>query len=388
MRVCLIYDCLFPYTIGGAERWYRSLGERLAAGGHQVTYLTLRQWEPSDDPDIPGVDVHAVGPRMQLYSPSGRRRIMPPLIFGAGVLWHLLRNPRRYDVVHTASFPYFSLLAAAVVRTFARYRLVVDWHEVWTRAYWQEYLGAVGGSVGWAVQHVCARIPHRAFCFSALHAARLEAEGRRGETTTLTGEYQGPCGRRDIHEADPVVVFAGRHIPEKRASAIPPAIAEVRRRLPELRASIMGDGPERAGVLRAVIECGLGEVVDVPGFVATEAVQESLSRALCLLLPSRREGYGLVVIEAAAHGTPSIVVADPDNAAVELVTDGENGFVARSASPRDLASAIVRVYEAGPELRRSTAEWFVANAPRLSLEGSLQIALDAYGASVRGRVRA
>ncbi len=44
MRVCVVYDCLFPYTIGGAERWYRNLAEHLAAQGHEVTYLTLRQW--------------------------------------------------------------------------------------------------------------------------------------------------------------------------------------------------------------------------------------------------------------------------------------------------------------------------------------------------------
>ena len=45
MRICIVYDCLFPYTVGGAERWYRNLAERLAAEGHEVTYLTLRQWE-------------------------------------------------------------------------------------------------------------------------------------------------------------------------------------------------------------------------------------------------------------------------------------------------------------------------------------------------------
>ena len=55
---------------------------------------------------------------------------------------------------------------------------------------------------------------------------------------------------------------------------------------------------------------------------------------MCLVLPSRREGYGLVVIEAAAHGTPSVVVADPDNAAVELVTEGVNGFIARVSLAR------------------------------------------------------
>jgi glycosyltransferase involved in cell wall biosynthesis len=116
MRICLVYDCFFPYTVGGAERWYRNLAERLAADGHDVTYLTLRQWERGARAEVPGVRVLSVGPRMNLYAPGGRRRILPPLVFGAGVLWHLARRGRDYDVVHTASFPYFSLLAAGALR--------------------------------------------------------------------------------------------------------------------------------------------------------------------------------------------------------------------------------------------------------------------------------
>src|SRR5437588_12622967 len=158
MRVCVIYDCLFPHTVGGAERWYANLAERLARDGHEVTYLTLRQWQRGERPRIDErVRVVAAGPRMSLYT-GGRRRILPPLVFGLGVLWHLLRHGRSYDVVHTASFPYFSLLAAGLVRRLARYALVVDWHEVWSRSYWREYLGAAGGAVGYAVQLACARL--------------------------------------------------------------------------------------------------------------------------------------------------------------------------------------------------------------------------------------
>ena len=113
----------------------------------------------------------AVGPRMDLYTTSGRRRILPPLTFGLGVLWHLLRHGRRYDVVHTCSFPYFSLLAAALPRPLGRLALVVDWFEVWSRSYWRDYLGGVGGRVGALVQRLCARSRQRAFCFSELHAA-------------------------------------------------------------------------------------------------------------------------------------------------------------------------------------------------------------------------
>ncbi len=380
MRVCLVYDCLFPHTVGGAERWYRNLAERLVAGGHEVTYLTLRQWPRGADPGVAGVRVVAVGPRMGLYS-GPRRRIAPPLVFGAGVLWHLLRHGRGYDAVHTASFPYFSLLAAGLLRRAGRYRLVVDWHELWSREYWREYLGPIGGRVGWAVQRLGVRLRQRAFCFARLTARRLEEAGVGGPVTVLEGEYAGALESAAPRPAELIAVFAGRHIPEKRAPAVVPAVALARARLPGLRAAILGDGPQRDEVLELIARHGLEAEIDAPGFVAPAELEDRLGRALCMILPSRREGYGMVVIEAAAAGTPSIVVAAPDNAAVELVEEGVNGTVATDASPQALADAIVRVHEAGDELRRSTAAWFDANAQRLSLGRSLDQVVAAYGAA-------
>jgi glycosyltransferase involved in cell wall biosynthesis len=380
MRICLVYDCLYPYTIGGAERWYRSLGERLAAEGHDVTMLTLRQWDRGERPDVEGVQVVAVGPRMELYV-RGRRRILPPLVFGAGVLWHLLRHGGRYDVVHTASFPYFSLLAAGAARSVRRFGLVVDWFELWSREYWREYLGRAGGAAGWWVQRACIRVRQHAFAFSRLHARRLQAEGLRGQATVLAGLYDGRVQPAAPAAAEPVAVFAGRHIPEKRVPALVPAIARARERAPELSCDVYGDGPEREAVERAVREHGLDGVVRVHGFVEGPVVDEALRRALCLALPSRREGYGLVVIEASARGTPSVVVADPDNAATELVEEGENGVVAASAAPEDLAAAILRVHEAGPALRQATAAWYARNARRLSLDSSLEAVLRYYASA-------
>ncbi len=379
MRICLVYDCLYPHTVGGAERWYRNLAERLAADGHEVTYLTLRQWERHKPPHLPGVRVVAVGPRMGLYTGSGRRRVLPPLVFGIGVLAHLLARGRSYQVVHTASFPYFSLLAAAVVGVFARFRLIVDWHEVWSRDYWIEYLGAVGGRVGNAVQTLCVRIPQRAFCFSRKYAERLRALGIRGQVQVLEGEFAGSLEPRKPESEQPLVIFAGRHIPEKRVPAIIPAMAEVRRRLPAARCVIFGDGPERPYVQDLVGRMQLRDVVAVPGFVDAAEVEAAWADAGCMVLPSRREGYGLVVVEAAQAGVPSVVVAGPDNAATELVEEGVNGFVAASDAPDELGEAIVRCLEGGLDLRRSTADWYRRNAVRLSLTSSLERVARAYG---------
>ncbi len=378
MRVCLLYDCLFPHTVGGAERWYRNLAERLAAGGHEVTYLTLRQWPRGQAPEVEGVRVVAVGPEMALYTSSGRRRIAPPLRFGLGVMIHLLRHRRDYDVVHTASFPYFSLLAAGLCRRPCGFSLTVDWHEVWSRSYWSEYLGPIGGAVGYAVQLLCARLRQRAFCFSRLHAGRLQAEGLRGSVTVLEGEYAGSLEPPAVLAAKPIVVFAGRMIPEKQASLGVRGVALACGRDPELEGVFFGDGPDRGAVLAQIEASGIPDRIGAPGFVESERVDLALREAMCMLLPSRREGYGMVVVEASARGTPSIVIAGEDNAATELVADGVNGVLIAEPDAEAIAAAIERVKSAGMAMRLSTAQWFTENASRLSLESSLSRVLEAY----------
>ena len=379
MRVCVVYDCLFPYTVGGAERWYRNLAEHLSADGHEVTYLTLRQWEAGERIDLDErVRVLTAGPRMALYTSGGRRRILPPLVFGLGVLLHLLRNGRRYDVVHTCSFPYFSLLAAALVRPLTRFELIVDWFEVWSRSYWLDYLGGAGGRVGALVQRLCALVPQRAFCFSELHAQRLREEGLRGPVTVLRGLYAGPTEPVTPRPADLLVLFAGRLIPEKQATLGVGAIALATQRIDGLRGEFLGDGPERAALDASIAEHALTETVSAPGFAESQTVDAEMRRALCMLLPSRREGYGMVVVEAAARGTPSIVVAGEDNAATELISEGVNGTIAARADPQDIADAIVRIHDGGIELRESTVRWFDENAEWLSLEHSVQIVLESY----------
>jgi glycosyltransferase involved in cell wall biosynthesis len=386
MRVCLVYDCLFPHTVGGAERWYANLAERLAQDGHDVTYLTLRQWARDEQPQIDGrVRVVAAGPRMALYTADGRRRILPPLVFGAGVLVHLLRHPRRYDVVHTCAFPYFSLLAATLARPVARFGLVVDWFEVWSRSYWLEYLGRRAGLLGALVQRLCARVPQRAFCFSELHAKRLRKEGLRGQITILRGLYVGSTEAAEPIEADPVVLFAGRLIPEKQATLGIAAIALAAQRIDGLRGEFLGDGPGRGALEEAIAGHGLQGVVTARGFTDADTLDAEMRRALCVLAPSRREGYGMVVVEAAARATPSVVLAGEDNAASELIEEGVNGTIAPTADAESLAEAIVRVHEAGFALRQSTARWYAQNAARLSLEHSLQIVLAGYASQIETR---
>ena len=377
MRICLVYDCLFPWTIGGGERWYRNLAERLAAEGHQITYLTLRQWR--EPPQIEGVTVIAVGPQMALYR-NGKRRSLPPLRFGLGVFFHLLRHGRRYDIVHTASFPFFSLLAAAVAQRVSGYRIVCDWFEVWSNEYWAEYLGSLG-RIGVFVQWLCARVRQKAYTFSRLHEERVRALGVK-TVSQLTGLYapaKSPIAQAEAATL-PTVVYAGQFIPEKRIELIVEALNLARDHIPGLRAKLIGDGPSRPDVLAQIDRLELGGMVSCPGFVEWEVVDEAMASALCVVQPSMREGYGMVVIEAAHRGVPSIVVTAPDNAATELVSDGTNGFVVSRPEAALLAEAIVKCVAQSTGLRSRTHDWYLENEKRLSIEASLAVVVRDYRA--------
>jgi glycosyltransferase involved in cell wall biosynthesis len=105
---------------------------------------------------------------------------------------------------------------------------------------------------------------------------------------------------------------------------------------------------------------------------------------MCLILPTRREGLGTVVLEAAALGVPSVVVDGPDNGATELIEPGCNGFITQSASPADLAAAFEAVHSGGQRLREQTVAWYEAHAPEMSLDAALQAVLNTYRRSLDG----
>jgi glycosyltransferase involved in cell wall biosynthesis len=283
--------------------------------------------------------------------------------------------------VHAGSFPYFSLIGAALARRRGGYQLAVEWYEVWTRSYWRRYAGAVVGTAGWLVQRACVHLEHQAYCLSQLTAKRLVAEGYRGRPVVLPGIYAGPADVTVLDAVEPsLVVYAGRHIKEKRIDALVRGLAWARERRPGLRLELYGDGPDRGRVESVVKELGLEQFVRFAGRRPEEEVGHAFARAACAATASEREGYGLIVVEAAAHGTPSVVVSGPENAATELVHEGVNGAIAADSSAEEVGAALLRVVDAGPALREATARWFAESAEKLRLERSLEVVTRSYAA--------
>jgi glycosyltransferase involved in cell wall biosynthesis len=382
VRIALVYDCMDPPSVGGAERWLRLVAEDLKAD-HEVTYITRRQWR--GEGPIVGVRCVAVAPGGPLTTADGRRRLLPPLVFGAGVFVHLLRHRRAYDVVHCLSYPYVPVLSARLALAGrGGGQLLVEWLECLTPGYWRDYAGWFAGALGRVVQWLCIRATPTAICFSRHTAERLRASGLRGPIHRLGGLWEPRPGQEATGVAPqpagdpPFVLFAARHVPDKLVTSIPGAVAFARRYVPELRAVIAGDGPLRETVEGEVRRLSLEDVVELPGFVSSARLGELMRSAACVVVPSRRDGHGMVAAEAAAASAPVVVVRAPDSALSELIEEGVNGAVAETAEPDDLAAAITRVIEGGSALRTETAQWWQANRTNLSAAASIERLREIY----------
>jgi glycosyltransferase involved in cell wall biosynthesis len=379
VRIALVYDCLYPASVGGAERWLRALGEVLAEE-HEVSYVTRRQWRHGARP-IAGVKCVAVAPGSPIYSQDGRRRALPPVLFGIGTFMHFLLRRRKYDIVHCLSYPFFSLLAVRVALAGSGTRVMCEWLECLTDEYWRTH-GGLAGRAGPPLQRLCLRLTPEALVFSDHTARRMREEGFDGPLHRLGGlaPRAGTADRSRDGSGLPLVVFAGRHVPDKRVLILPEAIAVARRQVVDLTAVIVGDGPQRAAVLRRIAELELCDVVSAPGFVAEREVESLFRRASCVVAPSLRDGYGMAVAEAAAFGAPVVVCPSPDNAAVDRVVEGVNGTVAASPDPKDIGEAIARVVQQGPQLREGVRRWFSAHSDEFVMTHTIERVCSIYSA--------
>jgi glycosyltransferase involved in cell wall biosynthesis len=109
--------------------------------------------------------------------------------------------------------------------------------------------------------------------------------------------------------------------------------------LPSARLLLVGDGEDRAALEDLVRRRGLEGRVTFTGWLAGRwTLQVGLD---VLAVPSRSEGFGLVVIEAMQDGIP--VVATEVGGLTEIIRDGENGLLVPPGDPAALAAALGKV---------------------------------------------
>jgi glycosyltransferase involved in cell wall biosynthesis len=379
LRIAIAYDCLYPVNTGGGERVYRRMAELLVERGHRVDYLTRGQWDgPAPDALFRVVPVWTG----EIYDDTGGRLTGAAVGFARALFGYLRRHRRDYDLVIVSALPVLNVFGVRAGLLGSRVRVVSDWLEVWSWRKWREYSGAVVGSVAFLLQVAGLRMAGGITVNSSFTGARVRRYRRSSEPLVLglLDLVGSPAAGSTVPVEPGLVLFAGRHIPDKQIAALPAAIAVARRSRDDVHLVVAGTGPETGRLHDAVAATGLEPVIRIAGRVDDAELDRLMASAAVLVNPSRREGFGLVVAEAAAAGTPSVVVAGEDNAAAELVHDGVNGFVAPSVAADELGAAILEALDAGVGLRVSTRAWFESARESQNLGQSVDELLARYAA--------
>ncbi|NOS77606.1 MAG: glycosyltransferase family 4 protein [Nitrospira sp.] len=140
----------------------------------------------------------------------------------------------------------------------------------------------------------------------------------------------------------PVVVFAGRLVPEKGVDVLLRAFAIVARDLPEARLILAGDGPERAPLAALAERLEIAAQVTFLGHLSKGDMERKFAQAWVQAVPSRwAEPFGLVAVEAMMRGTA--VVASSTGGLGEIVQDGATGFLVPPNDPHALAEKLKEI---------------------------------------------
>jgi glycosyltransferase involved in cell wall biosynthesis len=239
---------------------------------------------------------------------------------------HVLGRPTRYDAIVDIQngVPFWTPLLTSTP-------VVLLIHHV-HREQWPVVFGPWRARLGWWLESRLAPVVYRGYRYVTVsEATRSELVGLGVDPAHVQVIYAGNDevgvrGSLGRHEP-PSLVILGRLVPHKRVEIAIDALASLRERFPALTLDIVGSGYWQDELRAHAGRLGVTDAVLFRGFVSEATKHRLLAQASVNLMPSLKEGWGLAVVEAAAHGTPSVAFRAAGGTA-ESVVHGRTGLLA------------------------------------------------------------
>lgn len=314
---------------GGAEVLLQESARRWIAEGHSVSWITSRFPGSSEQETIDGVQIFRTGNSRSVYWKAAH--LFKQKFAGQSDLV--------IDTVNTLPFftPWF--VKEPIVMHFNQLAREVWFYECpWPMAV-----------VGFLLEPVWLKIYRKIYTVTISRSSRLDLLrlGFAREQVQLlpmpTKPYATPPA--DARAQTPTFIYLGRLKRSKRVHHALIAFVRVRARIPNSRLWIVGDGDRsyRDYLKKMVERFGLGSSVTFFGQVPEQKKEQLLQEAHALVVPSVREGWGIVVNEANSKGTPAIVYPVPG--LVDSIDNQVTGLVCSEPTPRALADQMIDLAE-------------------------------------------
>lgn len=325
LRILILnWRCPRNPRAGGAESLTHEIARRLVAMGHSVEWFSASFPGAAPEEEIDGVRIVRAGRQWTVH-------------------WHAFNRYRRslskrFDVVidEVNTMPFFTPLWAKIPVFMLIFQLA---REVW----WYESPLPIS-AVGYAVEptYLMAYRHTPVFTISKSTEQDLRSLGFKGPITVVpVGIEQGLSPSRPKTET-PTFLYVGRLAPSKRLEHMLRALEQFREARGTGSLWLVGTGSERyqRSLMKLAERLNIADSVVFWGRVSSQDKHRLMAEAHALLMTSVREGWGLVVTEANACGTPAIVYDVPglrDAVRAELT-----GLVV-PAQPASLVDAMIRI---------------------------------------------
>jgi glycosyltransferase involved in cell wall biosynthesis len=292
---------------GGAEKYLVTVAEGLAARGHAVVFRTAAYPGALPDEVVEGVHYLRHGGHYSIY----------PRAFAG-------HAGSSFDVVVDVQngVPYLSPLAT-------RTPVVNLVHHV-HREQWPVVFGPRTARFGWWLESRLAPRVYRGTSYVAVSDStkrELVSLGVDADRVTIIHNGTDAVADDDAERSpEPRAIVIGRLVPQKRVELALDAATALRRRVPGLHVDVVGSGWWEPHLREHVRKLGLEKDVTFHGHVSEAEKHRLLARAWVHAMPSLKEGWGLVVVEAGVHGTPTVAFRGAGGPA-DSIRDGVTGLL-------------------------------------------------------------
>jgi glycosyltransferase involved in cell wall biosynthesis len=335
---------------GGAEVVLRELSKRLVAEGHQVTFLTVRHPGSAKREIMDGIEIIRVG----------TNRYAHPFQALAYYLKHM-RN--QYDVIVEVvnTVPYFSTLFKGKAKP------ILFYHQLAREVWFYETKSPLNRVGYYLIEPMATWIMSRAkaklITVSQSTLTDLQRFGFRPEKAEIISEGIEIKPTENLEAVEkfeaPTMLSLGAMRPMKRTIDQVKAFELAKKSIPGLKLILAGDYRNEYGryIMSYARHSPYSKDISFEGRVSRDRKQELMQRSHVVTMTSVKEGWGLIVTEAASQGTPTVVY-DVDGLR-DSVRNQETGHVC-APNPESMADSLASLLEDQNryrKLRKSAWEW-------------------------------
>lgn len=335
-KICIVSEFCIPYLYGGGEFRYYFLIKELQKLGYDVTWLCMKFRDKKGRVRrkelVDGIKVLHLGP---LIEKPPFRTIFNFIHYVSALSWHLLTH--KYDLIDAQAF--VPLVPSLLISKLTGTKMVATIHDVskGNKNQWLQY-----GSIAPLLEKLIYKLPYRKIITVSESIKRRLVQDFKIKSSKVNIVHNAI----DLSLIDSVKVkskkknsicFVGRLATNKRVSDLIKAVAIFK----NANLRIMGSGPEEDNLKKLVQDLGLEKRVIFLGRVSDEEKFSVIKNSELFVLPSVREGFGIVLIEAMACHT-AVIGAKVDGV-INVIEDEKDGLFFIPKDVDDLAVKIKRI---------------------------------------------